>query len=541
MDTSTSQEASVGMLSPFELKDKLIDIAEESIRTRGAVMLNAGRGNPNWISIVPREAFFLLGSYAMQESRLTWSEPDEGLAGMPHSRGIANRFRTFLDSCQPGRAQRLLRATLEFGVNELGFNEDEFVWEMADSIVGDNYPVPDRMLVHAERVVGAYLAREMCAGKPPPGRMQLFATEGGTAAMTYLFQSLVANKLLNKGDTIALGTPIFTPYLEIPHLDEYQFKIVSIDQSEMDKEGRHTWQYPDSEIDKLADPKIKAFFVVNPANPGAVAIRPDTMQRVAKLVKEKRPDLLILTDDVYGTFVEGFRSFAAELPHNTILVYSYSKHFGCTGWRLGVIAMHEDHIADRLIAQLPPKTRSKVNHRYISLSTQPEKLRFIDRMVADSRSVALNHTSGLSLPQQMQMMLFSSFALLDKNEVYKKRCREICHERLRLLFDGLGIPLKENELSSAYYVTLDLEAYCRAKFGPDFIEFVKEHRDPLDIVFELARRYGVVLLNGSGFHGPPWSARVSLANLENEAYEQIGAHLMELVKAAVETWKRSHH
>jgi aspartate 4-decarboxylase len=263
------------------------------------------------------------------------------------------------------------------------------------------------------------------------------------------------------------------------------------------------------------------------------------MERVADLVKTKRPDLLILTDDVYGTFVEGFRSFAADLPHNTILVYSYSKHFGCTGWRLGVVAMHEEHVADRLIARLPSKTRARVNHRYRSLTTRPAKLPFIDRLVADSRSVALNHTSGLSLPQQQLMMLFSSFALLDKEDAYKKRCRAIVHDRLAALFEGLGVELKPDELGSAYYQTLDLEAYCRKTIGHEFMDYVAEHRDPLDIVFSLARRFGTVLLNGSGFGGPPWSARVSLANLEEDAYPEIGRHLRELVEGAVERWKRS--
>lgn len=538
MQTHEAEEKPLDMLSPFELKDLLIEIAEESIRTRAAVMLNAGRGNPNWIATTPREAFFLLGSFAMSEARRTWSEPEVGLAGMPHSVDIAERFSRFLDTCPPGPGVELLRGTLELGVRELGFEADAFVWEMVDSLTGDNYPVPDRMLVHAERIVEAYLAKEMCAGRPPPGRFKLFAVEGGTAAMSYVFQCLCANKLLNKGDTIALGTPIFTPYLEIPHLAEYQFNVVPIEQSEMSEDGRHTWQYPDEEIDKLADPRIKAFFLVNPANPGAVAIRPRTLARVAELVRTRRPDLLILTDDVYGTFVEGFRSFAAELPHNTLLVYSYSKHFGCTGWRLGVVAMHEHHVADRLLSRMPEPAASEVHSRYRSLSTHPEQLAFIDRLVADSRSVALNHTAGLSLPQQQMMMLFSAFALLDKDDAYKKRCREICHERLAALFRGLGVELKPDALGTAYYQTLDLEAYCRRYIGQDFMDYVQQHRDPLDIVFALARRYGTVLLNGSGFHGPPWSARVSLANLEDEAYPQIGQHLRELVETAVERWKR---
>ena len=68
---------------------------------------------------------------------------------------------------------------------------------------------------------------------------------------------------------------------------------------------------------------------------------------------------MLLTDDVYGTFVPGFRSLLGELPHNTIGVYSYSKYFGCTGWRLGVIAVHEDNIFDKMIAKLPGGDRRR--------------------------------------------------------------------------------------------------------------------------------------------------------------------------------------
>ena len=78
---------------------------------------------------------------------------------------------------------------------------------------------------------------------------------------------------------------------------------------------------------------------------------------MSNLVKTKRPDLMLLTDDVYGTFVDDFRSLLGELPQNTIGVYSYSKYFGCTGWRLGVIAIHEDNIFDKMIAKLPDERR----------------------------------------------------------------------------------------------------------------------------------------------------------------------------------------
>ena len=44
-------------ISPFELKNKLIDMADESVKKIAHTMLNAGRGNPNWIATEPREAF----------------------------------------------------------------------------------------------------------------------------------------------------------------------------------------------------------------------------------------------------------------------------------------------------------------------------------------------------------------------------------------------------------------------------------------------------------------------------------------------------
>jgi len=66
---------------------------------------------------------------------------------------------------------------------------------------------------------------------------------------------------------------------------------------------------------------------------------------------------------------------------------------------------------------------------------------------------------------------------------------------------------------------------------------VRQHHDPVEVVIGLAKRYGTVLLNGSGFAGPPWSVRVSLANLDASDCEAIGAHLREIVMAAVARWK----
>jgi aspartate 4-decarboxylase len=523
-------------LSPFELKDRLIKLASEQARASARTMLNAGRGNPNWIATTPREAFFTLGQFGIEESRRVWDEPD--LGGMPQRQGIAQRFTAFLQrhAGKPGVA--LLEASLEHGVNRLGFDADAFVHELTDSTIGDNYPAPARMLAHCERIVHEYLVQEMCDRRPPRGRYDLFAVEGGTAAICYVFDSLVQNGLLKPGDSIALGTPVFSPYLEIPQLGRYRFEVVRVEASEFAAGGQHSWQYPDSEIDKLANPKVKAFFVVNPSNPPSVAIRPETMKRIVRLVRTQRRDLMLLTDDVYGTFVNGFRSLMAELPYNTIGVYSYSKYFGCTGWRLGVVAIHQDNLYDDMLAKLPQGTRRALNQRYASITLQPGKLKFIDRMVADSRQVALNHTAGLSLPQQVQMALFSLFALLDTRNRYKQLTQAIVHRRMRKLVQGLDIDWFDDPMRAEYYATIDLLEWAQREYGNEFVKFARNHH-PFDVLFALAERYSTVLLNGSGFAGPDWSVRVSLANLDEDAYEKIGDQLRSLLDAAVQSWKAS--
>src|SRR4029077_12908518 len=209
------------------------------------------------------------------------------------------------------------------------------------------------------------------------------------------------------------------------------------------------FQFTDEQLQKLEDPKIKAFFLVNHGNPTGAALSKEVIAKITKLVKTKRPDLMLLTDDVYGTFVHDFRSLLGELPQNTIGVYSYSKYVGCTGWRLGVIAIHEDNVFDKMIAKLPDADLKALDKRYGTLVLEPRKIKFIDRIVADSRDVALNHTAGLALPQQVMMSLFSLAEMMDGAKLYQKACMEIVHRRAKAMIEGLGIEVSPNPLYNA--------------------------------------------------------------------------------------------
>jgi aspartate 4-decarboxylase len=502
-------------LSPFEIKDFLAKAANKAAAGPSMAYLNAGRGNPNWIATEPREAFFLLGQFAIVESKSVLDLPP-GVGGMARKAGIAKRLDAWVRKHSDMPGADLLSSMVPWAVKKFRFDADAFVHELVDSIIGDNYPVPDRMLVHNEQIVHEYLQWAMCGAPRPKGTFQLYAVEGGTAAMCYLFKSLKCNRLLNVGDTIALGVPIFTPYLEMPELEDYGLKTIHVHSPQENR-----FQFTDAELEKLLNPKIKAFFVVNPGNPSAVALSEQTIKKIGAILA-KRPDLILLTDDVYGTFVPGFRSLLGAFPRNTIGVYSYSKYFGCTGWRLGVIAVHENNVLDALIAKHPESVRKKLDKRYAALSLEPRKLRFIDRVVADSRDVALNHTAGLSLPQQVMMTLFSLSELMDQKKMYQKACIGIVKQRTRATIEGLGIEVQENPLFDYYYGLIDFEFWMRKYLGDEVVAWVKKNVHPLDIVFRLAEEHGIVLLNGSGFDAPDWSVRVSFANLEDHVYDDIG-------------------
>jgi aspartate 4-decarboxylase len=301
------------------------------------------------------------------------------------------------------------------------------------------------------------------------------------------------------------------------HLEDYDLKVVKIGTPQENR-----FQFTDEEIKKLEDPKIKAFFVVNPGNPSGMALSKETIGKLTKLVKTKRPDLMLLTDDVYGTFVHDFRSLLGELPQNTIGVYSYSKYFGATGWRLGIIAIHEDNIFDKKIAKLPDNHIKALDKRYGPLTLEPRKMKFIDRIVADSRDIGLNHTAGLSLPQQVMMTMFSLYELMDDKKVYQKACMEIVNRRAWSMIKTLDLKLTPNANYDAYYGLIDFEFWARKNIGDDAVEYLKKNIHPLDLAFRLAEDHGIVLLNGGGFEAPQWSLRVSFANLPDEAYEDIG-------------------
>ncbi|MGO1747425.1 aspartate 4-decarboxylase [Alkalibacterium gilvum] len=517
-------------LSPFELNLYL-----ESRMTKqntSKQWLNAGRGNPNWTAPIPREAYFLLGEFSTKETML---KEKESIGTMiKKGNGQVTRFEAFIKSKEsPGAT--LLEEIWEKGSHLLGMDREEWLTQMLDYSIGDNYPYPERVLNACEQPIKQYLHHELFNAKTEP--FDIFAVEGGTAGIVYTFNSLVNNHLLEKHDKIALMVPTFAPYMEIPELPEYGFDVEYIRSELMEIDGQRSYQFPKAELDRLRNDEIKAVFVVNPSNPTANAIYDESIEQLKDIVKTDNPNLMILSDDVYGTFLEDFTSLFTAMPYNTACIYSYSKYFGATGWRVGTIALAKNNVFDKRLHELSSKKKLALHERYGSLTSEPERLNFIDRLVADSRSVALNHAAGLSAPQQVMMTLFSLYALLDKEDEYKKEVMAICQKRGELLYESLEMSRPYKSLNTAYYCEIDFDWWIEKRYGSNFKTFVQETWTMTDIVAKLAEEERLMLLKAEAFGSSKWTVRVSLANLKTEAYREIGSRVSNMMDRLYTNWK----
>lgn len=517
-------------MSPFEFKNVLEEMAflsskKQKKEKKGSLVLNAGRGNPNYLIVPPRLAFSYLNLFSTKLADEKINLKDLGL--QVDKKNIADKFFRFLKKYEKQEDIIFLKKAIDFAVSKFGFDKDLFIHSLVDAILGDLYPTPPRILKEMEEILKAYVF-QILKIKGKRSDFDLFATEGGSAAMVYLFKSLKINKILNPKDSIAIITPIFSPYLEMPHLSEYNLVEVFLSAKE-----ELSWQISDEEIKKLEDPKIKALFLVNPANPSSYCFDEKILSKIEKFVKSKRPDLIVISDAVYAPFIDGFHSLVSKLPRNTICVYSFSKYFGVTGWRLGFIMAHKKNIIDKKLRSMK-KERSD---RYKIVSSSAS-IPFIDRLVLDSRDVALAHTAGLSGPQQVMMTLLALHELVDEKKSYKKNVQGMLKIRNLKFFQGLNLTFLEKKGNAHYYVFLDLLFMAEKKYGKGFALHLKRKIDPLEFLFKLAKDKSTVILPGKGFHGNEWTFRISLANLlEGECFD-IGKNIRQVLDDFHEKFKK---
>ena len=527
-----SQVSNLDQLSNFEVAAIFNKYAQHNLR--GNEVVNGGRGNPNWIATTARLAYSRLLEFGVTEAERTYFDP-RGMAGDVQKEGIYQRLMIALKS---SRRDIFLRTVIDAAISQLAIKDkDAFVYELVDGALGDHYPYPPRCLTYTEKVLQRYLQKVCFKDVQMAQDVDIFPTEGGTAAMVYIFQELHYAHVLYPGDTVVVNSSIFTPYLQIPELSEYNLRIKTVT-----TKRENNWQMTDEQFEQLKDPRVKAFFAVNPTNPTARAFTPERLAKFKEVIKAN-PDLVIITDDVYGTFSPSYQSIFAVAPHNTILVYSFSKLYGATGQRLGVVCMHHQNVCDRIIQENLQNRRLREldERRYSIVVPDPHKMKFIDRMVADSRAIGLYHTAGLSSPQQVMMDMFALSNLKDAGlSPYVQLSREVVAARYHEFWHGLGIQPDETPENTRYYTLVDIFDLMRQRHGKEFCQYFKDNYNYLDFTYRLATEFGAVVMDATAFGAEKRNVRVSLANLEKADYRKLARAILDLVDEYYQVFKKKN-
>jgi aspartate/methionine/tyrosine aminotransferase len=151
-------------------------------------------------------------------------------------------------------------------------------------------------------------------------------------AMNALFSLYLA--LLDPGDEVLLPTPGYPNMDEMVRLLGGKPVFYSLHAS--------SGYLPDiDEIERLLTPRTKAIFANTPANPTGAVFPAPTTRRLAELAAER--GVWLLADEVYDELVLDDHlehvSAARLVPEAPIVsIYSFSKVYAMTGWRVGYCA-----------------------------------------------------------------------------------------------------------------------------------------------------------------------------------------------------------
>jgi len=238
-----------------------------------------------------------------------------------------------------------------------------------------------------------------------------------------LFGTVVAFRtILEPGDEALIPDPGFTNHFSQVVLSGGQIKRYFLL-----PENNYL---PDFEsIRKSITPKTKIILVNTPSNPMGVVFPEEVMKSMADLAEEY--NLVVISDEAYEKYIyqgEHFGMYRYVPPERLISIFSFSKTYALTGWRIGYMVVPKD-----LLINL-----TKVSEYMIACASH------LSQKAAEI---------ALDMPEEeIQMMV----------ESYHQNCELCCSELEKAGF-------KVYRPGGGYYVWVDIR-----EFGMKSLDFCKQ-------------------------------------------------------------------
>ncbi len=147
---------------------------------------------------------------------------------------------------------------------------------------------------------------------------------GGMQGLFGAFQSVV-----DPGDEVLVFSPFWTPIKDLVSYSQGRTVLVPTDEARA--------QGFEATLARYTTERTKAIYYNTPQNPSGVVFTREEAQAVARFAQDR--DLIVIADEAYEDLVYDGEHFSiASLPgmfERTITVFTLSKSYAMTGWRLG--------------------------------------------------------------------------------------------------------------------------------------------------------------------------------------------------------------
>jgi aspartate/methionine/tyrosine aminotransferase len=162
--------------------------------------------------------------------------------------------------------------------------------------------------------------------KLPTTPDQVVVTTGGGGG---LFTTFLA--LLNPGDEVLVSDPVWSGYPAQIHVQNGVVKRFPLDR-------RRGFALDPDAIESSISPRTKVLVINSPCNPTGAIYHAEELKRVVEIAE--RHDLWVISDECYDQIVlEGETVSLATLGgrDRIITVFTFSKTYAMTGWRIGYV------------------------------------------------------------------------------------------------------------------------------------------------------------------------------------------------------------
>jgi aspartate aminotransferase len=156
---------------------------------------------------------------------------------------------------------------------------------------------------------------------------ELVVAQGGVQGVSAVFAAI-----LSPGDEVLLPDPAWPNYEMLVLLRG----AVPVHYALPPSQGF----VPDpSEVEGLVTPRTRAIVLNSPANPTGAVIDAEVVEALVRVAE--RHGVWLLSDEVYDELIfEGEPANAAQYGRDGVIgVYSFSKNYAMTGWRVGYVAV----------------------------------------------------------------------------------------------------------------------------------------------------------------------------------------------------------